>query len=55
LAVGARRLQEGSGAPNVIVSQAAAPVLARLEDRLVEVAGLCASSSANGWRSRDWR
>ena len=39
LAAGARRLQEGSGAPHVIVSQAAAPVLAQLEDRLVEVAG----------------
>jgi 1-phosphofructokinase len=39
LAAGARRLQEGSGAANVIVSRAAEPALALLEDRLVEVAG----------------
>jgi 1-phosphofructokinase len=39
LAAGARRLREGSGAENVVVSRAHHPALALLGERLVEVAG----------------
>ncbi len=39
LAAGARRLREGSGAENVIVSRAHHPALALLGPRLVEVRG----------------
>jgi 1-phosphofructokinase len=39
LAAGARRLREGSGAENVVVSRAHEPALALLGGRLVEVAG----------------